>query len=146
VRLARSWREENGPLDALNAIRGLGPGEIVVESGRRASGSARPGRVRVLEKTPERMVAEVEAPDPTWLFVLRGHFSYREILLDGRPVEDFPAQLAFSAVAIPPGRHRIEWNEEVPGGSVSRWGPALFLVGAAAIALGGRARKPGPPK
>jgi hypothetical protein len=92
------------------------------------------------------MVAEVEAPDPTWLFVLRGHFSYRKILLDGRTVEDFPAQLAFSAIAIPPGRHRVEWNEEIPGGSVSRWGPALFLVGAAAIALGGRAWKPGPPR
>src|SRR5262249_22776697 len=74
VRLVEKWREEDTSLHALSAVRALGPGEIVVESGERKPGSARHGSVRVLEKLPERMVAEVEAPDPTWLFVLRGYF------------------------------------------------------------------------
>jgi hypothetical protein len=115
VRLARRWREEKAPIDALNAVRGLGPGEIVVESGRRSSGSARPGTVRVLEKTPERMVAEVETADPTWLFVLRGYFSYRTILLDGRRVEDFPAQRRSPPSRFPAGGIGWSGTRKSPG-------------------------------
>src|SRR5215471_2934458 len=142
VRLVERWREEPGALQALNTLRGLTTGEIVVESGVSRAGAARPGKLTLLEKSPERMVAEVEAPDPTWLFVLRGYWSYRTILLDGRRVEDVPAQLAFSAVSIPGGRHRLEWKEDVPGGSFSWIGPVLFLLAAAAIASGRRAGLP----
>jgi hypothetical protein len=56
-------------------------------------------------------------------------------------VEDFPAQLAFSAVAVPAGRHTIEWKELVPGGSVSFWGPVLFVL--AAVGLVASERLPG---
>jgi hypothetical protein len=35
-------------------------------------------------------------------------------------------------VAIPPGSHRIDWTEHVPGGDVSWTGPLAFLV----VALG----------
>ncbi len=102
----------------------------MIESGSQTAGSARPGSLRVLEKTPERLRVEAEAPDPTWLFVLRDYFGYRTVLLDGNPVEDAPAQLAFSAVRVPAGRHTIDWRETVPGGRVSRWGPVLFLLAA----------------
>ena len=102
--------------------------------------------VRVLEKTPERMVAEVEAPDPTWLFVLRGHFSYRTILLDGRPVEDFPAQLAFSAVRDSE-RDGIgsSGTRRSPGGRVVAGVPPSSSSAAAAIAPSPQ-RAPGPPR
>jgi hypothetical protein len=46
-----------------------------------------------------------------------------------------PAQLAFSAVPVPAGRHRIDWQEEVPGFDVSRWGPALFAALAIALSV-----------
>ncbi len=128
VRLLAGWREETGPVQALSAVPKLGAGEVVIESGAHGSGTARPGRLRILEKSPGRLRLEADAPDPTWLFVLRGFWNHREVLLDGRSVEDFPAQLAFSAVRIPAGRHAIEWRELVPGGSVSRWGPVLFAL------------------
>ncbi len=133
VRLVEKWREETGALPALSSLPLLKAGEIVIESGSRSAGTARPGTLRVLEKTPERLVVEAEAPDPTWLFVLRDYFGHRTVLVDGNPVEDAPAQLAFSAVRVPAGRHTIDWTETVPGGRISRWGPVLFLLSAALL-------------
>jgi len=144
IRLLTSWREETGALGALNAVPQLAAGEIAVESGRRALGSARPGRVLILENNPERLLLEAEAPDPTWLFVLRGFWNHRRVLLDGRPAEDVPAQLAFSAVRVPAGRHTIEWRELLPGWPVGRWGPVLYaftLIGILARGRDGRRRR-----
>ena len=73
--------------------------------------------------------------------MLRGYWNYRAILMDGRPVEDSPAQLAFSAVRVPAGRHTIEWTELVPGLTVSRWGPALFALAAALLLRSSEERK-----
>jgi hypothetical protein len=128
VRLLEKWREETGPVEALSLLPVLKDGEIVVESGSRAAGTARPGQLAVLEKTPERLSLETVAPDATWLFVLRGHWSGRTVLVDGRESEAAPAQLAFSAVHVPAGRHRIEWKEDVPGWKISRFGPVLSAV------------------
>jgi predicted membrane protein DUF2079 len=133
VRLLTNWREKPGAVTALRVITNLAPGEIVVESGREAAGSARPGRLRIFEKSAERVLLQAEAPDSTWLFVLREYWSHRAVLLDGRPAEVAPAQLAFSAVRIPAGRHAVEWTEQVPGWTASRWGPVLF--GVALLAL-----------
>src|SRR6185295_950460 len=92
IRLVTSWREEPGALAALTAITQLAPGEIVVESGLRSRAAARPGRVRIVHESPERLLLEADAPDPTWLFVLRGFWNHRSVLLDGKRVEDVPAQ------------------------------------------------------
>jgi hypothetical protein len=132
VRLLTGWREEAGAIEAFNALLRLPPGHVAIESGSRGEGAARPGRLQVVEKTPERLRVVTEVPDPTWLFVLRGYWTHRTVLLDGSPVEDFPAQVAFSAVRVPAGRHRIEWTEEIPGGSVTRWAPLVAVLAALA--------------
>ncbi len=90
---------------------------------------ARPGKLRIREKSPERLLLETQTPDPTWLFVLRGDWSYRAVEIDGVPVQTLPAQLAFTAVPVPAGAHTIEWREKAPGLEVSRYGP---LAGGAA--------------
>lgn len=128
VRLAESWREERGPLEAAQALPALALGEIVVESGAERRGRARPGTVRVTSRTGGRLRMEADAPDPTWLFVLRGFWGYRDVRIDGRPVESVPAQLAFSAVPLPAGRHTVEWTERLPGSEISLWGPAVFVL------------------
>jgi hypothetical protein len=84
--------------------------------------------VRVLVSTPAELRLETDAPDPTWLFVLRGFWGYRDVRVDGRAVETVPAQIAFSAVPLPAGRHTVEWTEQLPGGEISRWGPAMFAL------------------
>ena len=139
IRLAERWQEAAGPVEALAALPRLEPGQIVVETGRSASGTARPGRVRILEEATESLVLTTECPDPAWLFVLRGDWSYRTVLVDGRPTPVFPAQIGFSAVPLSPGAHRIVWRENAPGLEASRWGGvagALLLLGA------GMARRP----
>lgn len=132
LRLATRWREETGPVGALKAVASLGPGEVVIETGRVTSGAAVPGKLRVVERTPERLRLETSSPAPAWLFVLRGDWSYRTVRVDGSPVETRPAQIAFTAVPVPAGAHTIEWREEAPGLEASRWGP---LVGIAVLAL-----------
>jgi hypothetical protein len=138
VRLLGRWREAPGATAALSALPGLAAGEAVLETGRAAAGAARAGTVRMLERTPERLVLSVFAPDPAWLFVLRGFWSHRRVTVDGVAAETAPAQLAFTAVRVPAGEHRVEWQERVPGLSVSAWGPAAFAAAAAAAVLGRR--------
>jgi hypothetical protein len=133
VRLARTWREEPTALDAARIVLDLEPGELVVETGRKRRGRARSGNVRILRREPGRLSMEIDAPDPTWLFVLRGFWTHRTVEIDHRTVADVPAQLAFSAVPVASGRHTVDWRESVPGGRVSRWGPLVFLVLAAGL-------------
>jgi hypothetical protein len=145
LRLLERWQEERGAMEGLRAIPNLTAGEAVLETGRAAVGAARRGRVEVLEKSPERLRLVVRAPDPTWLFVLRGFWSHRTVLLDGHPVEPVPAQLAFTAVPVPAGEHRVDWRERAPGWDVSRFGPPVFLL-AAAWLLVRRRRNAGAPE
>src|SRR5262249_53695654 len=91
VRMLARWRENAGALDALRAIPTLAADEVVLETGRLSSGTARSGIVRILEKSPERLRLDVSSPDPAWLFVLRGFWSYRTVKLDAREVETVPA-------------------------------------------------------
>ena len=128
VRLLERWRETSDPKEALSAVPRLDHGEVAIESGRSAAGAARPGRLTWVERSSERFVCDVATPDPTWLFALRGWWPYRSVTIDGRRLEAVPAQLAFSAVPVPAGAHRIEWREELPGSGVSAWGPVLALL------------------
>ena len=113
----------------------LSGAEIVLETGRSAAGlSPSPGSVRVIEKAPERLELSVQAPADGWLFVLRDFWRFRDVLVDGRSVEPVPAQLAFSAIPMPAGRHRIVWREGVPGMPFSWAGPGTFAVAAALLA------------
>jgi hypothetical protein len=133
IRLVEKWREKPGPLEAARAVLALERGEIVLETGREGRGRAHKGKVRVIEREPERLSIESEAADPSWLFVLRGFWAHRTVEIDGRPVQAIPAQLAFSAVAVPAGRHKIEWRERLPGGNVSWWGPVAYVLLAAGL-------------
>lgn len=138
IRLVERWREATGPVEALTALPLLEHGEIVIETDRSASGSARSGLVRILKETPESLALATECLDPAWLFVLRGDWSYRTVLVDGRPAPVFPAQIGFTAVAVPAGAHRIDWREEAPGLNVSRWGPVAAVLALLAVGVAGR--------
>jgi hypothetical protein len=135
IRLARTWIETSLPVESAAALLNLKGGEIVLETGRRESGRAAPGIVHVLRREPERLSIETVAQEPSWLFVQRGFWNHRTVLVDGRSVEDVPAQLAFSAVAVPSGRHRIDWRERVPGARASRWGPVMAGLIAAWLSV-----------
>jgi hypothetical protein len=107
---------------------------MVLETGLARPGIGPGGVVRILQRTPERLRLETEASAPTWLFVLRGYFPYRRVLVDGHPIDAVPADLAFSAIPVPAGRHSVDWREQLPGGNLSFGGPIAFL-GIAAMTL-----------
>jgi hypothetical protein len=140
IRLLPAWRQEPDGLAALKDLGRLSAGEAVLETGSSGSGGARLGRIVTREDTPERLRVETESLDSGWLFVLRSFWTHRSVEVDGRAVEPVPAQLAFTAVPVPAGRHSIEWEERLPGASVSRWGPVLFGLFAAGLLLSGRER------
>jgi hypothetical protein len=142
IRLATAWREEPSALDALHGFAELPPGALALETGRRADGAAPAGAVRVIERSAPRLTIETEAAAPAWLFVLRAFWSHRRVSVDGRPVETVPANLAFTAVPIPAGRHRVEWVESLPGWDLSRFGPAAYGMIVAAAAVWSRRRRP----
>ena len=130
VRLAARWREAPEAVAALTMLPTLVPGEVVLETGRAGGGEARDGTVEVLERSPERMVIATSSPSPSWLFVLRSFWSHRDVRVDGRRVQTVPAQLAFTALEVPPGRRIVEWREEIPGIRFSVFGPLLFVLAA----------------
>lgn len=144
VRLASSWREEASAVDAASRIGQIVPGGLLLETGRRGEGTAAPGRVEVLRRTPSRLEITVDAPEPTWLFVLRAYWDYRTVRVDGVEVEPVPANLAFTAVPIPRGRHRVDWHEQIPGWPLSRFGPLLYVVAVAAAFVVPRRRSSAP--
>jgi len=90
------------------------------------------------------MEIAVESPQPTWLFVLRAFWDYRVVRVDGAEVDPVPANLAFTAVPIPPGRHRVEWQEQIPGWSVSRFGPLLYGIAVLAVLAVPRRKRSAP--
>lgn len=141
IRLLTGWREEKGALAALEALPRLAPGEIVIESGTPASGQLPRGALRILEKSPERLRFETSTAGPGWVLVLRSFWNHRRVEMDGREVETFPAQLAFTAVRVPAGSHRFGWEELAPGWRASRYGPLIALLASAFLL--GRARRRG---
>ncbi len=140
IRLVRGWTEEPGAVAALKDITNLPRGHVVLETGRSSAGEAPGGSLRISEKSPNRIRLETDAPAPTWLFVLRGFWRHRTVTVDGAEVDVVPAQLAFSAIPIPAGRHRVEWRELLPGASVSWAGPVLYALCLALIFARDRAR------
>ncbi len=139
-RLVQAWRGETGALAALEDLPGLAARQVVLETGIRSSGAARLGRVSLSEDSPERFRLETESLDPSWLFVARSFWTYRTVEVDGRSVEAVPAQLAFTAVPVPAGRHDVLWRERVPGGEASRWGPLLFAIAVVGLIAAGPGR------
>ena len=142
IRLLDQWQETRGSIESLRGLMSKASAGPYLETGHRRSGRSGGGRVLLLEDTPERLRVDIESSEAGWLFVLRAFWSQREVLLDGRPVEVIPAQLAFSAVSVPPGRHRLDWRERLPGWEISRWGPVLFLMLTVGILLLDRRLRP----
>ena len=133
IRIASRWREARDAVSALRLLPQLSAGEIILETGGSAAGGAAAGRVGILERRPERLTISTSTPAPAWLFVARAFWSYRDVRVDGRPVEPVPAQIAFTAVPIPAGQHQVSWREELPGSGYSWVGPVLFALAAGAL-------------
>jgi hypothetical protein len=67
------------------------------------------GTARIELYEPERVVIAVEAARPCFLFVADTMYPEWEASVDGAAATIHPAQLAFRAVELPAGEHRVEF-------------------------------------
>ena len=66
------------------------------------------GASRVVERRADRVVLEAEMEAPGYVVLLDGFAEGWRARIDGRPAALLRANAVFRAVAVPPGRHRIE--------------------------------------
>jgi hypothetical protein len=139
--IASRWEEFPSGMDAESALgrQHPPPTTAIVETGRRGSGRTSPGTIDALAESPEGFDAVAACPEGCWLRATRGYWKFRDVRVDGKPAGAVPERLALSAVWIPPGRHRIEWEEKLPGGA---WGLAATLAGLGAILAAAWRRSP----
>ncbi|MCC0003085.1 MAG: hypothetical protein H6871_09015 [Methylobacteriaceae bacterium] len=72
--------------------------------------SRRPGTARILSYGNARIEVEAEAPDGGWLVLTDIYHPWWEASLDGRPAPIEQADVAFRAVRLPPGKHRLSFR------------------------------------
>jgi len=103
---------------SLDRLVGRWRTSLVVEGTGPPIGEVR-GDARIVEEVPERVVVEVDARTDAYLFLADAFDPGWSATVDGRPSPILPAQLAFRAVYVPSGPHRV----------VFRYTPAGFLAG-----------------
>ena len=109
-----------------------------------ASVSPSPGRVLRVSDRPPGLELEVEAegPGPAYLLVARPLAAARDARLDGRPVSVDDANLGFTGVAVPPGRHVVRLRPPADWMIIAA---VTSLLGIALTAFLYRRDRPGAP-
>lgn len=121
----------DGPAEAIAALETLGPetrSRLVVEDPDRPLPPTAEveGTARIAEDLPERVTVETESASPAYLMLADTFDPGWSATLDGRPVAIRPAYVAFRAVALPAGAHRV----------VFTYRPVGFLLGLCLSGLG----------
>jgi hypothetical protein len=117
--------------EAARTLRALGPSareRIVVEDPDRPldPGAAASGSCRITRDEPERVEVETASDQAAYLLLADTFDPGWSATLDGRPVPIRPAYVAFRAVFLPAGRHRLSFS----------YRPAGFAAGSIASLLG----------
>jgi hypothetical protein len=117
--------------------------EIVLPSGSPARAAAAfSGQSRILDFRPDRVRLEAELSAPGFVVLVDTYDPGWRATVDGRPAEALRADVALRAVAVPPGRHVIEYvyrPRSITGGlAVS----GLALLAAVVVAAAEARRRP----
>ena len=80
---------------------------------------------QVQDRPDGQLVVDVEAPAPGFVFLSEPHYPERRAFLDGQEVGALTANVAFTAVPVPAGHHRVEL----------RYVPSRFRLGLVIAAL-----------
>jgi hypothetical protein len=141
LQLLRDWLRDEDRFGRGAILEGWsGPGNV---------GSLGDESVRWIEDGLSRVSLEASAPSGGVLVLLDAFAEGWDATLDGGPVPIYPANLAFRAVAVPPGIHRIRFAYHAPG--VARglliaglgWAAVLYFTAMALWRRGPSRRRTG---
>jgi hypothetical protein len=127
--------------DARSAAAELGlAGDALILEGSPdpAIGEPEPARsvslpgVSIVESRAERHVVDVETREPAYLVVADAPYPAWRARLDGERVAIHPANVLGKAVAVPPGKHRVELRFEPGRVALGAW---ISLSAAALVAF-----------
>ncbi|MBI3932199.1 MAG: YfhO family protein [Acidobacteria bacterium] len=114
--------------------------EVVLPAGApRTAGPSPPGTSRILALRPDHVTLEADLVRPGLAVLLDAYDPGWRATVDGSPAEVLRANVAFRAVEVPPGRHRIEYVYRPrgvrAGGALS---VAALFAGLLSAAMGAR--------
>jgi hypothetical protein len=105
-----------------------------------------PGRVLRAEQRPNAIDLDVETGGRGLLVIAVTRHKYWKAILDGMPAPIHPANAAFQALVIPPGRHHVALRYGNPLTIIFGFVSAASVIALAAVAaLRNRARRPPTP-
>ncbi len=138
--VAYGWRTSRS-LDQSLVLTALGTArqardEPVIETGALGAhpGSGQPATpARVLSHTDTAAAVEVDARAPGYLVFLSTYYPGWRADVDGRSSKIRPANAAFSAVAVPAGRHLVRFSYRPPSATI---GGVVTLVALAVLLAG----------
>jgi hypothetical protein len=107
--------------------------------GKAGTGSA--GTARLLSYKDDRVVAQADAKSAGILVLTDVHFPGWKATVDGKPADIERVDYLLRGVAVPPGRHRVEFRYEPLSWRVGWIVSLLALIGLAAVALSGLRRR-----
>jgi hypothetical protein len=101
------------------------------------------GEARLLRYEPEHVLVETVAMAPALLLLADTWDPGWSARIDGAPADSLAADGALRAVAVPAGRHRVEWTYSTPGLRQGALLSALSLCVLTGILCVGRRRRTG---
>ena len=116
--------------------------EILVAGGEASTGRDVHGTSRITSAVADRLELEAELDAPGYVVVLEGFDPGWRVRVDGRAAPLLRANVAFRAVAVPAGRHRIEMTYRPFG---LRLGLAVSALAALVVGAAFRSRSPADP-
>jgi len=119
--------------------------EIVLPAGAAASAPAAAfiGRSRIVEFRPDRVRLEAELTAPGFVMLVDAHDPGWRATIDGTPTGVLRANVAFRGVAVPAGRHVIEYLYRPRSITVGLAISGIALLAAVAVAIVERRRRAG---
>ena len=94
-------------------------------------------RILVVRETANTATIDVQALSPATLLMLVTRHKYWHVTIDGREARIAPANIAFQAVTVPTGRHRVEMRYR---NRLIGWGAAVSAATLLALVVPGAAR------
>ncbi|MFN2433247.1 MAG: YfhO family protein [Gemmatimonadota bacterium] len=104
--------------------------------GARGASAAR-GSVRYLEYQPNHLLAEVTSPAPGYAVFSEAYHPYWTATIDGETARVVRADLAFRAVPVPAGTHRVRMEYRPRAFERARWVSLATLAAALSYGLAG---------